>query len=150
MAILVGDSIGLSIEDNLNCHVLVDAFVGRQFSTGVDIVREYREARQLHKHMVIELGTNGPISSVDMTEMLRLLGPKRLVWFVTNYVPKPWQRANNRLIHKVVRENENINLIPWRAVASKRPEWFEVDPLHTHPNADGQAVLATLVCAAIA
>ena len=41
------------------------------------------------------LGTNGTVRMSDCTEVLRIAGPKRRVFFVNNHMPRSWQDPNN-------------------------------------------------------
>jgi len=144
MTLLIGDSIGLSMQDDLKLYgIKVNAVVGRQFREGLEVVRDLRKKHRLHKKMVIELGTNGPIQPSDMEEMLALLGYRREVWWVNNYVPgHPYQNPNNRAIEVAA---DPGYLIRWKSMAVENPEWFATDPMHIHPNYYGQAKLATKI-----
>lgn len=150
MTMLVGDSIGLSLTDDLTEYVNT-CVVGRQFSTGLIVVKAFKAQHKLHRKMVIELGTNGPIAKSDMAMMVETLGNRRTV-YVNNYLPDlpqyDYLRANNRLIASACDGVQRI-LVRWKSAAVKHPEWFTSDPMHIHPDSAGQAWLAAKIRQAV-
>ena len=73
---MVGDSIVLSASDELQqLGYVVNAKVGRQFGSGVWIVRHKAELGTLPRRVIVHLGTNGTIDPDDCDRLVA--GPAR-------------------------------------------------------------------------
>lgn len=120
-------------------HIKVNAEVGRQFSKVFEAIESLEEP--LPKRVVVHLGTNGPIRQTDMDALVELVG-KRKLWLTSLWVPRDWERPNNKLIKATVAANANVFLIKWRALACVHPQWFN-DGIH--PNMEGQEEYAALI-----
>jgi hypothetical protein len=139
----VGDSIMLSASDELAALGYgVDAEVGRQFATGVEVVRRKANHGKLPRIVVFHLGTNGTIP-LDGCERLLAAAGQRRIFMVTVKVPRSWEEPNNELIRACAASSERVHVIRWYAKASRHPEWFAVDGYHV--NAEGQAAFAALI-----
>jgi hypothetical protein len=133
----VGDSIMLSASDEFGAFDWpVNAEVGRQFSTGVRVVRSRASRGVLPRHIVVHLGTNGPIDPADCSTLVEAAGPRRRVFLVTVRVPRGWQDANNHILRACAGAFEKVHLIRWFAHSRRHAEWFAPDGYHL--NAEGQ------------
>lgn len=104
--------------------VEVDAYVGQQWYEGISDVQQMRAAGQLGSIVIIELGTNGPIDSGDMSGMMQALAGVSRVVFVTNFVPDYWQNPNNVVIDAAATEYHNVAVANWEPMAAANPGWF--------------------------
>ncbi|HYJ62025.1 MAG TPA: hypothetical protein VE032_11245 [Actinomycetota bacterium] len=139
----IGDSIMLSASDELGpLGYVLDAEVGRQFSTGVEIVRRRANHGTLPRIVIVHLGTNGPIPS-DGCDDLRAAAANRQIFVVTVKVPRSWEGPNNDLLNACANASDRVHVIRWYARASRHPEWYGEDGYH--PNAAGQAAFAALI-----
>jgi len=139
----VGDSIMLSASDELGpLRYVIDAEVGRQFSTGVEIVRRRANHGTLPRVVVVHLGTNGPIPTDGCDDLVDAVGNRQL-FLVTVKVPRPWEAPNNDLINACANAWDRVHVVRWYAKASRHPEWYGQDGYH--PNAAGQAAFAALL-----
>jgi hypothetical protein len=125
----------------------IHAKVGRQFSTAPGIVSGY--GARLPRNVVIELGTNGTISLAACRRVVRLAGPERRVFLVTNRVPRSWQDANNATLRRCDRSfaRSRVRLIDWHRASAGHPEWFAADGVHT--SAVGRVAFARLIDRAV-
>lgn len=121
----------------------IHARVGRQFSTAPGIVSGY--GTRLPRNVVIELGTNGTISLAACRRVVRLAGPERRVFLVTNRVPRSWQDPNNATLRRCDRSfaRSRVRLIDWHGASAGHTEWFAADGVHT--SAAGRVAFARLI-----
>lgn len=143
----VGDSIMIDIQPYLQADipgVTVDGMVSRQFETGIGVVQAERAAGTLGPVLVVELGTNGSVTSSDFDAMMQAaVGVKRVV-FVNLNVPRPWEAPDNVVLAAGVSRYPGVAVLAdWNAESTPHPEWFTQDQVHLQPA--GAQALATLV-----
>src|SRR4051794_16892381 len=98
-AFAIGDSVMLDAAADLQSHgISVDAAVSRQFDAGLDILRSLAATGRLPSAVVVDLGTNGPISDASFDEMKGVLRGVPRVVFVTVKVPRWWEGEVNSVI----------------------------------------------------
>ncbi|MGH9105297.1 MAG: acyltransferase family protein [Acidimicrobiales bacterium] len=143
----IGDSVLLAasaaLSQRLHGDVTVDARVGRQVWAGISRLRQYEKAGQLAhlKALVIDLGTNGPMTPADVFQLRRLAAGIPLLVFVNVRVPRPWQRESNESLAAVAGE-KGLRVANWYR-ASEAPGALYADGVHPDPK--GQAIYAKLV-----
>jgi hypothetical protein len=141
---VVGDSIALSATGELQqLDYGVNAKVGRQFGSGVWIVRHEAELGTLPRRVIVHLGTNGSIDPDDCDRLVAGAGPVRRVFLVTIKVPRSWELPNNDTLRACASRHDKVHVIRWWSKSHDRPEWFADDGYHL--NADGQRVFARFV-----
>jgi lysophospholipase L1-like esterase len=123
----------------------IDAEVGRQASTVIDILRERQATSRLGEVVVIDIGNNGTLTTEQFDEMMRVLEDVRNVVFVNVKVPRTWEQPNNEVLAEGVRRYPNTVLVDWYAASSNRPDFFVDDGYHLQP--EGQQVFADLIAA---
>jgi hypothetical protein len=144
----VGDSVMLGAASELKQaigDIDIDAAVGRQVSTAINILRARRAAGQLGEVVVVHIGNNGPFSIRQFDEMMQLLTDVHRVVFVNMKVPRRWEGQNNELLADQVQLYPNTVLVDWHAVSVHRPELFWNDGVHLRP--EGARVYADLIAA---
>src|SRR5439155_18713812 len=93
----VGDSVLLAAKSALMSsfggHIDVDAAVGRQVDAGLDVLQSYVDGGALTRApvVVVDLGTNGPMSSAQFDRMATMLAGARRVVVVNVRVPRRWE-----------------------------------------------------------
>lgn len=110
---------------------LIDARVGRQFSRGVlvyDALLQYPRIREIHT-IILELGTNGPVTKEQVTQFMFLAGNRQVFW-ITPSVPRPWQSEVLQVAHWASRKYPQIHLIHWHQAAIGHHSWFWGDGVH--------------------
>ncbi len=146
----IGDSVMLGASRQM-AYVMgivdVDADIGRQTSTGIDILRNDLAAGQAGSVVVLGLGSNGSFTMRQFDQIMEMLGGERLVVFVNVRVPKPWQDSNNSIFSRGVGAYPNAVLVDWYAVTEGHPELFGED--HVHLTGAGVRLYASLVAEAI-
>lgn len=132
--LLIGDSVSLGAQSCLAARgYRVDSEVGRQFSTGLDLLRGHA-AGGLPRTVVIHLGTNGPFDSSGFASAMQLVsGVDRVVW-VTIALP-PAARYSfvdslNSMIRSQAAAYDNVRVADFAAAAARHPEWLAGDGIH--------------------
>jgi peptidoglycan/LPS O-acetylase OafA/YrhL len=148
----IGDSVlvaaSASLLQRLHGDITIDAVVGRQVWSGIARLAAYKAAGDLVglKAVVIDLGTNGPMSPQDVAQFRALsIGVPFLV-FVNVRVPLPWQSETNSSLAAVAGQ-PGIAVVNWYS-ASAAPGVLWPDAVHPDPK--GQDLYARLVAAALA
>ncbi len=143
----VGDSIMIDIQPDLEAllpGVRVDGLVSRQFETGIGIVQADRAAGTLGQVLVVELGTNGSVTSADVDAMVAAADGVRRIVFVNVCVPRPWAAPDNQVLADGVARHRDVSVLAdWNTLATPHPEWFTADQVHLNPA--GAAALAGLI-----
>jgi len=141
----VGDSIMIDMQPYLQADipgVSVDGVVSRQFETGIGVVQADRAAGTLGSVLVVELGTNGTVTSSDFDAMMQAAAGVKRVVFVNINVPRPWEAADNAVLAAGVARYPGVAVLAdWNALATPHPEWFTPDQVHLEP-AGAQAMAA--------
>jgi len=127
-------------------NALIDARVGRQFSSAIPIYRRLLAypGIQAISTIVVELGTNGPVTPQQIQRFMDLAGPNRQVIFIVPQVPRPWAGEVQSLYGQLPREYPNVRLEYWNRL-SRLPDgqenmaYFWGDGVH--PNWRGIQVL---------
>ena len=143
----VGDSVLLDAQPELATDVpgiAIDGLVSRQFDAGIGVVQTDRAAGTLGKVLVVELGTNGPISPDEVDAMVQAASGVARVVFVNVCVPRPWAAPDNIVLADGVARHPGVAVLAdWNTLATGHPEWFTSDQVHLNPA--GAAALATLI-----
>lgn len=143
----IGDSVMLgaapALEQDLPTLKTMDAQVGMQASTAVDILRARAAAGQIGDVVIIHMGSNGTFTKEEFDEMMQILkGVKRVV-FVNDKVPRPWEQSNNAMISEEVKKYPNAVLVDWYTAGNSHPEFFWDDAIHLRP--EGAKFYADLI-----
>jgi len=147
----IGDSVLLaasaSLQQRLHGDITVDAVVGRQVWSGIARLAAYKAAGDLVglRAIIIDLGTNGPMTPQDIDQFRALSVGVPLLVFVNVRVTLPWQAETNSSL-AAVEGKPGINVVDWySASAASGVLW----PDAIHPGPRGQVVYANLVAAAL-
>jgi hypothetical protein len=147
----VGDSIMLDIQPYLQTDVpgvSVDGLVSRQFETGIAVVQADRAAGTLGSILVVELGTNGSVTSADFDAMMQASAGVKRVVFVNLDVPRSWEAPDNAVLAAGVARYPGVAVLAdWYTLSTPHPEWFTADQVHLNP--DGAQAMATLITQSI-
>ena len=122
-----------------------NAMVCRTMAQGIDWLLS--NGRPLPSLVVAALGTNGTVSSQQIEELLRILGPDRTLALVTPHhgispgVPDLFRAAASQHPKQIV-------LLDWDRVSARHPDWFAPDGIHLG-GAAGIAAYAHLIASAL-
>ena len=116
---------------------IVDARVGRQFASAIPIYQKllaYPGVRAV-RTVVVELGTNGPVTPEQVSQFLRLAGPKRRGVFIVPQVPRPWAHEVQSLYDRLPQRYPNVRLEYWNRLSTlpdgrENPAYFWGDGVH--------------------
>jgi hypothetical protein len=143
----VGDSIMIDIQPYLQADlpgVSVDGVVSRQFETGIGVVQADRAAGTLGSVLIVELGTNGSVTSADFDAMMQAAAGVKRVVFVNLDVPRPWEAPDNAVLAAGVARYPGVAVLAdWYTLSAPHPEWFTPDQVHLEP-AGAQAMAALI------
>jgi lysophospholipase L1-like esterase len=143
----VGDSVIIDIQPNLEADipgVSVDGLVSRQFESGIAVVQADRAAGTLGSVLVIELGTNGTVTSDNVDAMMQAAAGVKRVVFVNVDVPRSWEASDNAVLTAGVARYPGVAVLAdWYSLSSPHPEWFTADQVHLNPT--GASAMATLI-----
>jgi peptidoglycan/LPS O-acetylase OafA/YrhL len=150
--LVVGDSVMVGTARELQAALAgrtleIDAAVGRQMKTAIELLRERRDAGQLGSTVIIHIGNNSPISTRQFDDMMSLLTDVPHVIIINLKVPRRWQDPNNDILAAGVSRYPNAQLLDWHAASVSHPEFFRRDGLHLLP--PGQRFLASLIVEAM-
>lgn len=146
----IGDSVMLGASNYLRRSISaldVDAKLGRQVSTAIRLLQEYKDDDRLAPIIVIHLGNNGTFNAKQFDELMTVLGDRQRVVFLTTKVPRKWQDTNNTALSDGVKRYANAMLIDWNNVSTTHSEWFWKDGIHLNPQ--GAQVYANLIAASL-
>ena len=124
---------------------VMDAEVGMQVATAIEILRSHRATGQLGDVVVVHLGNNGTFTGRQFNQMMRVLSGVDEVVFVNVSVPRAWEAPNNEVISAGVQRYPNTTLVDWKAASAGHPEYFVSDGVHLQP--PGQRIYADLIAA---
>ncbi|MGB7050999.1 MAG: hypothetical protein WBG41_05470 [Acidimicrobiales bacterium] len=143
----VGDSLMIDIQPYLEADlpgVTVDGMVSRQFEAGIAVVQTARAAGRLGNVLVVELGTNGSVTSSDVDAMMQAAAGVRRVVFVNVDVPRSWETADNAALAAGVARYPGVAVLAdWYSLSNDHPAWFDPDQVHLQP-AGAQAMAALI------
>lgn len=124
--------------------------------SGLDIVEQLKAAGKLRDIVVFALGTNGTVTKSDVDAVLKVVGPDRQVFFVTNYdiVKTNKYDDNNKVFAAAAASNNNVEVIDWKnavLTAAGQPGDYVTDEsvYAVHPTAEGQKLFVETVKDAI-
>lgn len=143
----IGDSVMVDVANDIRQvmpNTYVSAAVGRQIWQAPKQIQGLQARGALASKVVINLGTNGPMTQQQMTKVIRMIGPKRHVYWVTAHVPtRNWEGPVNRSIKKIDRQYTNVSVVDWHAYSKNHQNWFYKD--HVHPNPTGSRYFTRLL-----
>lgn len=147
----VGDSVMADASDSLQQvmpHAFVDAQVGRQGDATPAVIKSLKAKGQLKKIVVLNLGTNGPMTPQTVNAILSAIGPGHQVYWVNAHVPtKDWQQAVNKEIHSAAKNHKNVHEVNWYGLSQQHDDWFADD--HVHMNQQGNVNFTRLIVTTI-
>jgi hypothetical protein len=143
----LGDSVMLAgkaaLIDALGGRVTVDAAIARQVDAGLDVLQRYRDGGALNDiaAVVVDLGTNGPMSAGQIDRLNRIVAGVPTVVVVNVRVPKRWEGQSNTSIGNGA-ASHGWRLADWYH-ASDHPGVLGRDGVHPTPS--GARVYAHMI-----
>jgi len=146
----IGDSVMLAAAPELRAAlagVYIDARISRQMSTGLRTVTRLANSGLLRPVVVVGLGTNGPVTSQQMRQLVTDVGPHRELVLVNTFVPRSWKGEVNSTLASAARSHANVVLANWCATIQDRTSLLWGDRVHPRPA--GAQLYAQVVAAAV-
>ncbi|WP_295747556.1 acyltransferase family protein [uncultured Limosilactobacillus sp.] len=148
---VIGDSVMADASKNIQQVMpaaYVDAQVGRQGSQAPAIIKDLKKQGHLQKIVVLNLGTNGMMSTATVGKIIDAIGPGHQIYWVNSHIPtKDWQGAVNKLILKVARQRGDVYLVDWYSLSQHHQNWFAND--NVHMNEQGNVQFTRLIVTTI-
>jgi len=149
--IIIGDSILTGWSGyfaHLFPHAIISGRVGRQFSAAIPIWESLQRAGLTRnaQTVILELGTNGAVTPMQMARMLALIG-NRTTFLVMPEMPRPWEPEVQHLYEVVASLDPQVHLVYWNLLSEHHPSYFWSDMVH--PNWKGIQVMAQAIRRAV-
>jgi hypothetical protein len=150
----IGDSVMIDAQPALEADISgidVQAAVSRQWDTGIALAQQLRSEDRLGAIVVIDLGTNGPVSSQQFAAMMSVLSGASRVVFVTVHLPPSytWSQSVNATLEQGVRNYPRDRIADFNKLADKNPQWFYSDGVHMPIGGPGAQAMAGIIKAQI-
>ncbi|MCY0899295.1 MAG: hypothetical protein OWU33_10255 [Firmicutes bacterium] len=146
----IGDSVMVDAEPylvQLLPGIVVDGKVSRQLIETPPVIAQLKAEGELHRYVVIELGTNGPFTPQQLRSLMNECGPHHGFVLVNTSDPLPWEQPVNQVIDQVAATTPHTVLVNWYQAAQKIPQDFYPDHVHLMPA--GAKYYATLIAKAV-
>ena len=146
----IGDSVMLAAAPQLQAAlkgIYIDAAISGQMSAGLAVVRGLAGTGQLRTVVVLDLGTNGTVTTSQIRQLLTTIGPHRTLVLVNTFDPRPWQNQDNQVLAATARQHHNVLLANWFATIDHHTGLLWDD--HVHPRPPGATLYAHIVATAV-
>lgn len=127
--------------------IYIDAKPDREMPAGLAIIRRLASSGQLRPVVVMGLGTNFLVTTSQLQQLMRLIGPDRRLVLINTYVPDGWSKQVNRTEAAFAQQHPGIVLADWYDTIVHRQ--YLLWPDHVHPMLPGTAVYARMVYQAV-
>ena len=118
----VGESVMLGAAPQLQAGGFeVNAAVSRQGKNVGEVIGQLRAAGLLGRVVVVQTGTNGPVSDETLDRIMSFLPAKDtpLVVFMTVRAPRGWIADNNTRIRQLPKRYPNVKVLDWAKQSDK-------------------------------
>jgi hypothetical protein len=133
----VGDSVMVAATPALDQAlpgISIDAMVGRQFSTGLDVLASLKAQGELRPIVVVGLGTNGTVTSGEIAQLFAEVGPGHRLVLVNTYEDRSWeQEVNSTLAAAASSHPDSVVLANWFTTIEHRTDLLWPDGIHPQP-----------------
>jgi hypothetical protein len=146
----IGDSVMVASTPALDRAlpgIYIDAMVGRQFSTGLSILASLKSEGLLRHVVIFALGTNGTVTTDEISQLYAEIGPHRLLVLVNTFEARSWEQEVNSTLAAAADSHRNTVLANWFDLIEHRTYLLWPDGIHPQPA--GGIVYARLVTAAV-
>ncbi len=132
----VGDSVMVASTPALDQAlpgIEINAMVGRQFSTGLQIIASLKASGQLRPIVVVGLGTNGTVTAQEISQLYAEIGPHRRLVLVNTFEARPWEQEVNSMLAAAARTHPYTVLANWYLTIEHRTNLLWPDGIHPQP-----------------
>jgi len=132
----VGDSVMVASTPALQKAlpgIYIDAVVGRQFSTGLQVIADLK-ARGLLRHIVVvSLGTNGTVTAAEVRQLCAEIGAGRRLVLVNTFEDRSWEHEVNATLAAAAANHPGVVLANWHTTIEHRTNLLWPDGIHPQP-----------------
>ena len=146
----VGDSVMVASTPALQQAlpgIYIDAMVGRQFSTGLQVIADLKARGLLRPIVVVGLGTNGTVTADEISQLFAEIGPNRRLVLVNTFEARPWEQEVNSTLAAAASDHPGVVLANWYTTIEHRTNLLWPDGIHPQPS--GGLVYAKMLKAAL-
>ncbi len=146
----VGDSVMVASTPALQTAlpgIYIDAMVGRQFSTGLQVISDLKAQGLLRPIVVVGLGTNGTVTADEISQLFAEIGPDRKLVLVNTFEDRPWEQEVNSILAAAASDHPGVVLANWYTTIEHRTDLLWPDGIHPQPA--GGVVYAHMLKAAL-
>jgi peptidoglycan/LPS O-acetylase OafA/YrhL len=146
----VGDSVMVASAAALQAvmpGIYISAQVGRSMVAGLAVIQDLAAQHALRHYVIVGLGTNGPVSTAQIRQLRRLIGPRRDLILVNTFGPMSWESEVNRVLAAAARQMPGVRLANWRQAIAGHTGLLWPDGIHPQPS--GAKLYARVVLAAV-
>ncbi|GEM_PF-653979 len=132
----IGDSVMVASTpalDQAMPGIFIDAVVGRQFSTGLQVLAGLKAQGLMRPIVVFALGTNGTVTAAEIRQLYAIVGPRRRVVLVNTFEARPWEREVNAILAWAAAHHPGTVLANWFATIEHRTYLLWPDGIHPQP-----------------
>jgi hypothetical protein len=112
----------------------IDAKVGMQMATGIQIVQQMAADGELRHFVVVGLGTNGPITAGQVWQLRVAAGHDRELIMVNTYGPMSWESEVNTVLAKATWHKPHVALADWTDAIAAHTDLLWSDRIHPQPS----------------
>lgn len=130
----IGDSVMLAAAPWLQERlpgITIDAEVSRSMWTAPDLVQAAVDAGVMRPILVLGLATNGDVDPADLAEVVRILGPDRVLILVNGQAPRDWIPLGNHTLAEFARHLRQVDVANWHDAIA--PQLYELASDEVHP-----------------
>jgi peptidoglycan/LPS O-acetylase OafA/YrhL len=114
----IGESVMLGARRNLEeAGIRTEAAENRGPDGALKALRSFRAANTITRAVVMQIGTNGPVTREQYEALVDELSDLNLVVVMTVKAPKPWIAGNNEIIRSLPLTHPNVKILDWEARA---------------------------------
>jgi hypothetical protein len=146
----VGDSVMVASTPALQAvlpGIYIDAMVGRQFSTGLQVIASLKAQGLLRPVVVVGLGTNGTVTAGEISQLFAEIEPDRKLVLVNTFEDRSWEQEVNSILASAASQHPGVVLANWYTTIEHRTDLLWPDGIHPQPS--GCAVYARMLKAAL-
>lgn len=133
----IGDSVMVDVSKDIRQvipNTYVSAGVGRQIWQAPKEIESLKSQGALADNVVVNLGTNSPMTDSQIDKVIRMIGPKRHIFWVNTHVPtRNWEASVNATIAKAAKRYPNVEMVDWHDLSKDHQNWFYSDNVHPNP-----------------
>jgi peptidoglycan/LPS O-acetylase OafA/YrhL len=131
----IGDSVMLASAPELAQAlpgIYINAKVSRAMIAGISIVDQLARTGRLRRVVIVGLGTNGPVTSDQISQLRKAVGDRWLV-LVNTFVPRSWEGEVNTTLASAASRYPNVLLVNWHAAIDHHQGLLWSDDIHPQP-----------------